>query len=58
MMTFLIIFLVLVGINLGMLIISLRSVGAAGKKNTKDSGKPISPIYPLDILTSNYKKAV
>jgi flagellar basal body-associated protein FliL len=58
MMTFLIIFLVLVGINLAMLFISLRSVGQNSKKSTKTTEQPISPIYPLDILTSNYKKAV
>jgi flagellar basal body-associated protein FliL len=58
MMTFLIILLVLVGINLAMLFISLRSVGQNSKKSAKATEQHISPIYPLDILTSNYKKAV
>ncbi len=58
MITFFTIFLVLVGINLGMLFISLRTAAQNGKKSTKATEKPASPIYPLDILTSNYKKAV
>jgi hypothetical protein len=59
MMTFLTIFLVLVGINIAMVVVSLLSVSQKSKTTSqKLSKQPSSVIYPLDLLTSSYKKAV
>lgn len=59
MMTFLTIFLVLVGINIVMVVVSLLSVSQKSKTaSPKLNDKPTSVIYPLDLLTSSYKKAV
>jgi uncharacterized alpha/beta hydrolase family protein len=59
MMTFLTIFLVLVGINIAMVIVSLLSVAQKSKKSSQElSNQHTSVIYPLDLLTSSYKKAV
>ena len=59
MMTFFTIFLVLVGINIAMLVVSLLSVSQKSKQSSqKSSNQHTSVIYPLDLLTSSYKKAV
>ncbi|MDO1513973.1 hypothetical protein Q2T41_15035 [Maribacter confluentis] len=59
MMTFLTIFLILIGINLAMVVVSLLSVSQKSKTSTKKlSNEPVSVIYPLDLLTTSYKKAV
>lgn len=59
MITFLTIFLVLVGINIAMVLVSLFSVSKKSKATSqKLTEKPTSVIYPLNILTSSYKKAV
>ncbi|WP_405381177.1 hypothetical protein [Maribacter sp. LLG6340-A2] len=59
MMTFLTIFLILVGINFLMVIASLLSVSQKSKATTKKlNNEPVSVIYPLDLLTTSYKKAV
>ncbi|WP_419214139.1 hypothetical protein ACNR9Q_08300 [Maribacter sp. X9] len=59
MMTFLTIFLVLIGINVAMVVASLLSVAQKSKKSSQQLSKqPTSVIYPLDLLTSSYKKAV
>ncbi|WP_339838229.1 hypothetical protein [uncultured Maribacter sp.] len=59
MMTFLTIFLVLIGINIAMVVVSLLSVSQKSKQSSqKLSNQPTSVIYPLDLLTSSYKKAV
>ncbi|MEP2279575.1 hypothetical protein [Maribacter sp.] len=55
MMTFLTIFLVLVGINIALVVVSLISVSQKTKTSAK---QPTSVIYPLDLLTTSYKKAV
>ncbi len=58
-MTFLTIFIVLVGINVAMVAVSLWSASRKTKATSqKLSTKPSSVIYPLDLLTSSYKKAV
>jgi len=58
-MTFLTIFLVLVGINIAMVVVSLLNVSQKSKTSSqKLSNQPTSVIYPLDLLTSSYKKAV
>ena len=57
-MTFLTIFFVLIGINAVMMFVSMKSVSKKAKKSKPEvSGAP-SVIYSLDMLTSNYKKAV
>ncbi|WP_157486474.1 hypothetical protein [Maribacter forsetii] len=59
MMTFLTIFLVLVGINIALVAVSLISVSQKAKTTAQKSAKqPTSVIYPLDLLTTSYKKAV
>jgi len=59
MMTFLTIFLVLIGINALMMLVSIKSISKKVKKPAqKMSGTPTSVIYPIDLLTSKYKKAV
>lgn len=59
MMTFLTIFLILIGINIAMVLLSLWSVSKKSKTSAqKLTDQPSSVIYPLDLLTSSYKKAV
>ncbi|TLP80445.1 hypothetical protein [Maribacter sp. ACAM166] len=59
MMTFLLIFLVLVAVNVAMAVVSLLSVSQKAKTSSqKSSNQPTSVIYPLDLLTTSYKKAV
>lgn len=59
MMTFLTIFLVLVGINIAMAVVSLLSVSQKSKTVSKKLSKQSTTIiYPLDLLTTSYKKAV
>ena len=59
MTTFLTIFLVLVGINIALVVVSLLSVSQKPKKSSqKLSDQRPTAIYPLDLLTTSYKKAV
>ncbi|WP_143744068.1 hypothetical protein [Maribacter ulvicola] len=59
MMTFLTIFLVLVGINIALVAVSLIRVSQKTKTRSQKSDKQPTPvIYPLDLLTTSYKKAV
>lgn len=59
MMAFLTIFLILVGINIIMVVVSLLSASQKSKNSSqKLSSEPTSVIYPLDLLTTSYKKAV
>ena len=59
MMTFLTIFLVLVGINIALVAVSLISVSQKSKQSSQElSNQHTSVIFPLDLLTSSYKKAV
>lgn len=58
-MTFLTILLVLIVVNIAMLAVNLLSVSQKSKTTSqKLSNEHISTIYPLDLLTSSYKKAV
>lgn len=57
-MTFFTIFLVLIGLNAVMMVVSLKSVSKKAKKSTPKVSDEPSVIYSLDLLTSNYKKAV
>ncbi|MFS4456186.1 hypothetical protein [Maribacter sp. 2304DJ31-5] len=56
MITFFTIFLVLIGVNAVMMIVSMRNV--TKKTKQKVSEKSTSVIYPLDLSTPDYKKAV
>lgn len=59
MMTFFTIFLILIGINAVMMLVSMKSVNRKARKSIpKVSDVPSSVIYSIDLLTSNYKKAV
>lgn len=59
MVTFISILLILVGINAALLLFSVN-----GNKKTKQQNQPTiakmynTPIYPLNIIESKYKKAV
>ncbi len=58
-MTFFTIFLILVGLNAIILLSSLQSINKKTKKPTpKFNDVPTSIIYPIDLLSTNYKKAV
>ena len=59
MMTFFTILLVLIGLNVAMLIASLQNANKKLKKPTNISSEDNrSVIYPINLITSNYKKAV
>ncbi|ASV29144.1 hypothetical protein CJ263_02280 [Maribacter cobaltidurans] len=59
MMTFFTILLVLIGLNIAMLIASLQNASKKSKKPTSISSEDNpSVIYPINLITSNYKKAV
>lgn len=59
MMTFLTILAVLVIVNIAMVVASLLSVVQKTKAPMqKTTNKTISVIYPLDLLTTDFKKAV
>ena len=59
MMTFLTIVLLLVCINAVMMLVSLYSVYKKANTTTKNiADATISKIYPLDLVTSKYNKAV
>ena len=58
-MTFLTIFIVLVVINVAMVAVSLLSVYKKSPKTpVKVANETTSIIYPLDVLTNSFKKAV
>lgn len=59
MMTFFTILLVLIGLNVAMVIASLQNASKKSKRPTKMiSEENQSVIYPINLITSNYKKAV
>lgn len=58
-MTFFTILGVLIGLNIAIVIASLNSVNKKTKKPTRVVTSPkVTIIYPIDLLTSGYKKAV
>lgn len=58
-MTFFTILLVLIGLNVAMVIASLQNASKKSKRPTKMiSEENQSVIYPINLITSNYKKAV
>ncbi|WP_047246050.1 hypothetical protein [Maribacter thermophilus] len=59
MMTFFTILLVLIGLNVAMVIASMKSVSKKMKKPTANIPESTNTvIYPIDLITSSYKKAV
>lgn len=59
MMTFFTILVVLIGLNVAMVLASLQNASKKSKRPTKMvSEDNRSVIYPIDLITSNYKKAV
>ncbi|KAA2218210.1 MULTISPECIES: hypothetical protein [Maribacter] len=59
MMTFFTILVVLIGLNVAMVIASLQNASKKSKRPTRMvSEDNQSVIYPIDLITSNYKKAV
>ena len=58
MTSFFTILFIIIGVNAAMMIFSLRSNKQKTKKSSTDSRAFTSKIYPLDLLSSKYKKAV
>ncbi len=59
MMTFFSILFILIGINAMMMFFSFGNIGQKTKKSTKQTPNPSdSKIYPIDLISSKYKKAV
>lgn len=59
MMTFFTILLILVGANALFMVFSLNSVSSGGKKTEENTSKDVSSkVYPLNSLSSKFKKAV
>jgi uncharacterized alpha/beta hydrolase family protein len=58
-MTFFTILSVLIGLNIAIVVASLNSVNKKKKKPTRlANSSKVTVIYPIDLLTSGYKKAV
>ncbi len=58
-MTFLTILSILIGLNIALVVASLNNVNKKTKKPTRMVSSPkANVIYPIDLLTSGYKKAV
>lgn len=59
MMTFFTILLVLIGLNVAMVIASMKNISKKMKKPTANISESTNTvIYPIDLITSSYKKAV
>jgi|GEM_PF-5291483 len=59
MITFFTILFILIGINALMMVFSFASIGKGGKSLKSSSKNSIaSEIYPIDLASSEYKKAV
>jgi len=59
MTTFFTILLILICVNAAMMLVSLYSVNKKANTTTKNiSNATISKIYPLDLVPSEYNKAV
>jgi len=59
MMTFFTILLILICVNAAMMLVSLYSVNKKANTTAKNiSDSTISKIYPLDLVTAKYNKAV
>ncbi|PWK24791.1 hypothetical protein LX92_01156 [Maribacter polysiphoniae] len=59
MMTFLTLVFILIFINITMILTSLYNTNKSKSTSNKSLGdSSVSKIYPLDISTSDYKKAV
>jgi hypothetical protein len=58
MITFFTIFFIILGINVAMMLFSLNTVGQKKKSATDVIKSQTSEIFPIDLLSSKYKKAV
>jgi len=59
MMTFFSVFFILIGINAVMMIFSLNGVDVKSRKSDSEASTTSdSKIYPIDLISSKYKKAV
>lgn len=58
MITFFTIFFIIIGVNAVMLFMNLNGVGQKRKPSTGNSETSASKIYPMDLISSKYKKAV
>lgn len=58
MITFFTILFVIIGVNAIMLFISLNSVGRKRKATDARTETSASKIYPIDLVSNKYKKAV
>lgn len=58
-MTFLTILISLIGANAIFMFFSLNGISKREQKTTQDrTSETTSKVYPIDLITSNYKKAV
>ncbi len=59
MMTFFTILFILIGANAVFMFFSLGGVSQKGRKNARNhSDAKASKVYPMDLISSKYKKAV
>ena len=58
MITFFTILFIIIGVNAVMLFMSLNGVGQKRKSSSRSSETSASKIYPIDLISSKYKKAV
>ncbi len=58
MITFFTILFIIVGVNAVMLFINFNSIGQKKKLSTDSSATAASEVYPIDLISSKYKKAV
>jgi len=58
MITFFTIFFIIVGINIAMMIFSLNTVGQNKRPSSDEAKSQTSEIFPIELLSSKYKKAV
>lgn len=58
MTTFFTILFIIIAVNAVMMFLSLNGVGQKKKPTTDGSKRIASEIYPIDLMSSDYKKAV
>jgi hypothetical protein len=58
MITFFTILFIIVGVNAVMLFVNFSGIGRKRKSSVGTTETSASKIYPLDLITSKYKKAV
>lgn len=58
MITFFTILFIILGINVAMMIFSLNTAGQKKKTSTDEAKSQTTEIFPIELLSSKYKKAV